>query len=68
MPMPSRAPEDVTDTEDTIKPALMMRRAAAPAWLVSGFSVKSPIRRRGTVRQTRVPATMMTAHMARVTL
>ena len=30
MPKPSNAPEETMDTEDTINPALIMRRAAAP--------------------------------------
>ena len=65
--MPSKAPEDVTDTDETMKPALMMRSAAAPACTVFELSVKSPISRWGTVRQIKVPATMITAHMVRVT-
>ena len=40
MPSPSRAPEAITETVETIKPRLMMRSAAAPARTVSSFCVK----------------------------
>ena len=36
LPNPSSAPEDVTEIADTRKPALIIRRAVSPAWMVSG--------------------------------
>ena len=43
LPSPSSAPDDVTETADTTKPALMMRSALSPACMVSWLWVKSPI-------------------------
>ena len=58
-PSPSNAPEDVTETADTIKPALMMRRAVCPARIVSGLSVNSPISCPADVRHATVPKSIM---------
>lgn len=54
-PRPSKAPEAVTEREERRKPALMMRRARLPAWIVSSFSVKRAMRGREAVRQRMVP-------------
>ena len=43
LPSPSSEPEAVTDTDDTINPALIMRRAVSPAAMTSGLSVNIPI-------------------------
>ena len=61
MPSPSRAPEKVTETAETINPALIIRRAWAPIWTVCALEVKSPISRSGTVRQRTVPTTIIRA-------
>ena len=66
-PNPSRAPEDVTETEETRKPPLIIRRAKAPADIVSWFDVKRLISCPGRIRQMAVPNTIMTAHILRVT-
>lgn len=42
-PSPSSAPEDVTETAETRKPALMIRRAVSPVWIVASVCVNSPI-------------------------
>ena len=42
-PSPSSAPEDVTETAETIKPAPMIRRAVFPIWIVASVWVNSPI-------------------------
>ena len=67
MPSPSSAPPAATETEETRKPALMMRSASAPARMLSGFWVNSPISWAGMARQRTVPAAMMAAHSPRVT-
>ena len=61
MPSPSSAPEEVTDTAETMKPALMMRSAVAPASMVAGSSANSPISHFGAARNSAVPTTMMQA-------
>ena len=43
LPSPSSAPQEVTETEDTRKPAQMIRRAVFPAEMVSGLVVNIPI-------------------------
>ena len=65
-PSPSKAPEAVTDTEEMIKPALMMRSAVPPAAIVSAFSVNSSIRPRDATRHKIVPSAIMTALIASV--
>ena len=42
-PSPSNAPEEVTETAETINPAPMMRKAVSPAWIVASVWVNSPI-------------------------
>ena len=66
-PSPSSAPQDVTDTEETRKPAQMIRRAVLPAEIVSGLVVNIPISCPGTVRQMIVPTSMITLLMPSVT-
>ena len=68
MPIPSRAPDAVTETVETINPALMIRRAVPPAMIVSALSVKAPISVLAIVRQSSVPAAMITPVMASVVL
>ena len=68
MPRPSRAPEEVTDTEEITNPAQMIRRAVPPAWMVSGWEVNSPIRGSAQSRQTTVPKAMMIPLAHRVAL
>ena len=62
---PSSAPVDATDTEDSTKPRLMMRRAAAPREMVSAFSVNRPMSWPGSAQHRAVPRTMMPAMRAR---
>ena len=66
-PSPSSAPQDVTDTEETRKPAQMIRRAVLPAAIVSGLVVNIPISCPGTVRQMIVPISMITPLIHSVT-
>lgn len=66
-PNPSKAPEEVTETDETMKPPLMIRRAVAPADMVSRLDVKRPISCPGRIRQIAVPRIMIAAHMQRVT-
>ena len=68
IPKPSRAPEAVTEREESRKPALMMRRASPPARMVAAFYVNRAIRGREAVRQMTVPRSIMAAHMTRVVL
>ena len=58
-PNPSKAPEEVTDTAEMKNPALMIRRARPPIWMVSGFWVKRPIRVSGMAKQRTVPSSMI---------
>ena len=58
-PSPSSAPEEVTETAETINPAPMMRRAVSPAWIVVSVWVNSPINRPGISRQITVPSAIM---------
>ena len=67
-PKPSSAPQAVTDTAETRKPALMIRRAVFPARTVSALEVNSPINCPGTARQITVPMIIMTLLMASVTI
>ena len=59
LPSPSSAPEAVTETAETKKPALMMRSAVSPARMVSGVCVNRPISCPGITRQTTVPSSMI---------
>ena len=47
-PIPYKAKDEVTDTDDIIKPALIMRRALAPSAIVSGLPVKNDMSASGT--------------------
>ena len=60
-PSPSNAPDTVTETDDTIKPILISRRASLPNAIVSGLPVNSPISDCGTAIHRIVPITMTTA-------
>ena len=66
MPRPSSAPDEVVDTADTTKPMQMMRRALAPAAMVSGLEVNSPMSCPEASRQMTVPSAMMAMLMNRV--
>ena len=54
-PSPSSAPVEVTDTVDTINPALIILNAVSPALIVSGLLVNRPISDPGIARQRIVP-------------
>ena len=54
LPSPSSAPEAVTDTEDTINPALIILKAAAPADIVVSLEVNNPISVSGIHKHTAV--------------
>ena len=62
------APEVVTDTAETRKPALMIFSALEPAAMVSGVVVKSPISCPDARRQITVPKSMITQLDSRVIL
>lgn len=47
-PSPSKAPDTVTETDDTINPILMSLSASLPSRIVSGFPVNRPISACGT--------------------
>lgn len=64
--MPSNAPEETTDTEETTKPAHIMRRADVPIRMVSPLSVNKDISQSGTARHRPVPTTIMAAVSVRV--
>ena len=61
IPSPSKAPADVTETADTINPALMIRSALVPASIVWGFVVNKPINCPGIARHVAVPKSMIDA-------
>ena len=58
---PSKVPEAVTETADTIKPKLMMRRAVAPISKVCALVVNSPIRFCGKSRHSTIPTAIIDA-------
>ena len=62
---PSNAPQEVTETAETINPAPMMRRAVSPAWIVAYVWVNSPINWPGISRHIAVPSTIMIPFMHR---
>ncbi len=68
LPSPSKAPDEVTETEDTRNPALMMRSARSPALIVPGALVNRLMSQPGANRQINVPIVMMTAHIYKTTL
>ena len=63
LPSPSSAPEAVTDTEDTINPALIILKAAAPADIVVSLEVNNPISVSGIHKHTAVPIHIITRTM-----
>ena len=68
LPRPSSAPEDVTDTADTIKPRLMMRSASCPCRIVSASVVNSPMSAPGIAQHKIVPTSMIAAFIRSVRL
>ena len=66
LPRPSSAPEEVTEKEDTRKPAQMMRSAVAPICMVSALEVKRDMSCAGMDRHSSVPKAMMTRVMESV--
>ena len=67
-PRPSKAPEEVMETEDTKNPILMIRRAVFPASIVSGFVVNNQIKTSGIIKQISVPASIIPALIRRTIL
>ncbi len=65
-PRPSRAPEQVTDTAETTKPRLIIRRAHTPFSKVVPWSVNNPISHAGTAQDRIVPTAITPAVRARV--
>ena len=59
LPSPSRAPEAVTDTDDTIKPALIIFKADTPAVIVFSLLVNKPISVPGIHKHIMVPMHMI---------
>ena len=59
IPNPSSAPQEMTETEETTKPALMMRRALLPMAMVSVLEENRPINSLGISQQSAVPTDMM---------
>lgn len=57
-PNPSNVPLITTETAETIKPALMTRRAIAPCSAVCGVFVNIPINCTGHTRHRIVPMTI----------
>ena len=62
---PSRAPQDVTDTADTTKPALIILKAVAPSFTVSLLFVNREIIFEGIIRQITVPTAIIAAIIIR---
>ena len=58
-PSPSNAPEDVTETAETINPAPMMRKARRQRQMCIRDRVNSPINCPGISRHITVPNTIM---------
>ena len=61
----SRAPQEVTDTADTMNPPLMIRRAVSPILTVSALLVNIDIILFGITRHRTVPTAIMTAIIIR---
>lgn len=59
IPKPSKAPQEVTETDETINPVLIIRSAVVPAWIVSIFEVNRLISCVGIRRHKMVPNTIM---------
>ena len=58
---PSRAPQEVTDTADTTKPALIILKAVAPSFTVCEIKIKSEIILDGITKQITVPTAIIVA-------
>ena len=65
---PSRAPDEVTDTADTTKPALIIRSAFLPISMVSALVENIEISLSGIVRQITVPISIIPAVIMRTVL
>ena len=65
-PSPSKAPEQVTDTADIMKPRLIIRSAVTPFASVSDWLVNNPISHAGTAQESTIPTAMTPAVRARV--
>ena len=59
MPRPSSAPLEITETEETINPMLIIRRAVLPTAIVSALVENNPINWLGINQQSMVPAVMI---------
>ncbi len=59
-------PQAVIETAEAAKPRLIIRRAAAPSRMVSGWLAKRPMSHSGQARHTAVPVTIITVLMSRV--
>ncbi len=60
-PRPSKAPDDVTDTADTINPILIMLSAVTPNLSVSGLVVNIPNSVDGIIHESAVPKAIIIA-------
>ena len=60
-PSPSKAPDDVTDTADTINPILIMLSAVTPNLSVLGFAVNIPNSVDGIIHESAVPKAIIIA-------
>ena len=60
-PIPSRAPEEVKETAETINPRLIRCRAVTPMEMVVSFAVKRPNSCAGISQQRAVPTAMIAA-------
>ena len=59
IPSPSKAPELVTETEDTRNPRQIIRRAEEPIFMVAGVVVNRWIRVPGMHKHRTVPIAMI---------
>ena len=60
-PSPSRTPENVTETEDTTNPKLMILSAAPPISIVARLVVNNPISCCGIAQEIAIPITITSA-------
>ena len=58
-PSPSKAPQQITETQEKINPRLMIRRAFVPMAIVSGVDVKICMSIPGAIQQSKSPASMI---------
>lgn len=68
IPSPSSVPEETTDTEETMNPALMIRRAVLPIRMVASLEVNRCISQSGKIRHSPVPPIIMAIISNRVVL